>query len=123
MNVKTSLLPFYNENDKHQFKNRIKWINQRIKNQAYDRCRRYKGDHDQWAYPKVSSGVKTNWRMLTQEGEKWIRYNTREAQKKYSDPNKRQKTNATQQSDPLKLKKPLNSEHSRKKPNGGSIGS
>ena len=61
--------------------------------------------------------------MLTQEGENEIRYDTREARKKYYDLNNRQKTNTTQQGGPLKLKKPLNFEHSRNKPNGGSIGS
>ena len=61
--------------------------------------------------------------MLTQEEENWIRYDTRETQKKYVDLNNRQKTKTTRQGGPLKLREPLNSENSRKKPNGGSIGS
>ena len=40
MNVKTSLSPFRSENDKHRVENGIKLMNQRMKYQAHDKCRR-----------------------------------------------------------------------------------
>ena len=40
MNVKTTHSPFRSENYKHRVENGIKLMNQRMKYQAHDKCRR-----------------------------------------------------------------------------------